>query len=77
MNNNIPRVIPKQPTRASANDIEHSIRLCVFDARSFFRNFMNMENVKKLIVVVKVDRIIRKLLNANVSSIFDILMDSG
>ena len=29
---------------------------------------MNMENVNKLIIVVKVDRIIRELLNANVSS---------
>ena len=75
MNNNIPRVIPKQPTRASANDIEQSIRLCVFDFRSLFRNIINMENVKKLIMVVNVERIIRELLNASVSSIFDIVMN--
>ena len=75
MNNNIPRVIPKQPTRASANDIEQSIRLCVFDFRSLFRNLINMENVKKLTMVVTVERIIRELLNASVSSIGDIVMN--
>ncbi len=73
MINNIPRVIPKQPTKASAKYIEQSIRLCVFDLRSVFRNFMNMENVEKLIMAANVDRINKELLKANVSLIADIL----